>query len=146
MIVSKPTITATVSAFVSSTDNAGNTMTSQSYDLEISGLNYAFSISTSIVAYDTTVYNIGDSADIESVSALTLNSASLYSGIPDSDWSSDAPDVSYITNTSTESTLNLSITPVVDTRIFDSLTVSGGTEIQGLAVMTWHNAWPYRPR
>ncbi|MDH4565073.1 tandem-95 repeat protein, partial [Pseudomonas sp. BN414] len=59
-------------------------------------------------------FNAGDTATIANVGAFTLGSNGDYSFTPAANWNGSVPQVTYTTNTGSNSTLNITVTPVDD--------------------------------
>ncbi|WP_342247447.1 Ig-like domain-containing protein, partial [Pseudomonas sp. OTU5201] len=68
----------------------------------------------------------GASASISGVGTLTLGSDGNYNFTPVANWNGSVPQVTYVTNTGSSSTLNITVTPVDDASalVADSSTVA----------------------
>ncbi|AEF55073.1 retention module-containing protein [Marinomonas posidonica] len=58
--------------------------------------------------------SVGSTITIAGVGALTIEASGAYEFTPVEDWSGSVPQVTYTTNTGSESTLDLTVTPVAD--------------------------------
>ncbi|WP_208111453.1 Ig-like domain-containing protein [Marinomonas balearica] len=75
----------------------------------------------------------GSTITIAGVGTLTIEASGAYEFTPVDDWSGTVPQVTYTTNTGSESTLDLNITPVADA---PSLTVTLGDATSGGSTVT----------
>ncbi|WP_178119496.1 retention module-containing protein [Pseudomonas sp. SCB32] len=70
-------------------------------------------------------FTAGQSANINGVGSLVINSDGTYTFTPVKDWNGSVPEITYTTNTGSSSTLNITVTPVNDAPVAnpDSATV-----------------------
>ncbi|KIO34833.1 beta strand repeat-containing protein, partial [Shewanella sp. cp20] len=71
------------------------------------------SVATFTVDGDNTVYNAGDSVDLDG-GTLVLNADGSYTFTPNQDWNGNVPVVTYTTNTGATATLTIVVDPTVD--------------------------------
>nr|WP_280524917.1 Calx-beta domain-containing protein [Marinomonas communis] len=87
------------------------------------------------------IYNAGDEAvitqDGESVGTVQLNEDGSYSFTPTTHWSGEVPTITYTTNTSASSTLDIDVEAIADAPVFEEVDSTSGTE--GLTLSTWSN-------
>ncbi|GLZ84752.1 hypothetical protein Pres01_08030 [Metapseudomonas resinovorans] len=79
-----------------------------------SDVDNTLTVASFTVAGITSNFNAGQTATIANVGTFTLGSNGDYSFTPATNWNGNVPQVTYTTNTGSESTLNITVTPVND--------------------------------
>ncbi|NWL79033.1 hypothetical protein DM872_19495, partial [Pseudomonas taiwanensis] len=59
-------------------------------------------------------FNAGQTATINGIGSLVINANGTYTFTPEANWNGAVPQITYITNTGSSSTLSISVTPVND--------------------------------
>ncbi|NWL80572.1 hypothetical protein DM872_27345, partial [Pseudomonas taiwanensis] len=91
-----------------------------------SDVDNTLTVTSFTVAGLTGSFSAGDTATIANVGTFTLGSTGDYTFTPAANWNGNVPQVTYVTNTGSNSTLNITVTPVDDASalITDTNTVS----------------------
>ncbi|MDE3734997.1 Ig-like domain-containing protein, partial [Pseudomonas resinovorans] len=91
-----------------------------------SDVDNTLSVASFSVAGITGSFTAGSSAIIAGVGTLTIAANGNYTFTPAANWNGAVPEVTYVTNTGSESTLNITVTPVDDASalVADSNTVT----------------------
>ena len=78
-------------------------------------------------------YNAGDTATITGIGTITIGVNGDYSFVPDANWNGTVPQITYITNTGSSSTLDITVTPVDDASVLapDTKTVAEDSNATG---------------
>ena len=78
-------------------------------------------------------YNAGDTATIAGIGTITIGVNGDYSFVPDANWNGTVPQITYITNTGSSSTLDITVTPVDDASVLapDTKTVAEDSNATG---------------
>ncbi|MDE3735458.1 Ig-like domain-containing protein, partial [Pseudomonas resinovorans] len=79
-----------------------------------SDVDNTLSVASFSVAGVTGSFTAGSSAVIAGVGTLTIATNGNYTFTPAANWNGEVPQVTYVTNTGSESTLNITVTPVND--------------------------------
>ncbi|WP_137822628.1 Ig-like domain-containing protein, partial [Pseudomonas sp. D(2018)] len=79
-----------------------------------SDVDNTLSVASFSVAGITGSFTAGSSAVIAGVGTLTIAANGNYTFTPATNWNGEVPQVTYVTNTGSESTLNITVTPVND--------------------------------
>ncbi|WP_160798991.1 retention module-containing protein, partial [Shewanella insulae] len=78
-----------------------------------SDIDSELSVTTFTVDNDDTVYNAGDSVELDG-GILVLNADGSYTFTPNENWNGSVPIITYTTNTGESATLTINVTPVND--------------------------------
>ncbi|MFG5862185.1 retention module-containing protein [Metapseudomonas sp. CR1201] len=101
-------LTADSNTVAEDTPATGNVLSNDS------DVDNSLSVSSFTIAGVTGSFTAGQTATIAGVGTLTIATNGDYSFIPDANWNGTVPQVSYTTNTGSNSALNISVTPVND--------------------------------
>ncbi|WP_454825330.1 tandem-95 repeat protein [Pseudomonas veronii] len=82
-----------------------------------------------------TTYNAGQTAIVEGVGTVTIGADGAYAFTPVKDYNGEVPQIGYITNTGSSSTLDVTVTPVNDAPVAVVVAANGAEDpAQGIAV------------
>ncbi|WP_454833062.1 tandem-95 repeat protein [Pseudomonas veronii] len=82
-----------------------------------------------------TTYNAGQTAIVEGVGTVTIGADGAYAFTPVKDYNGEVPQIGYITNTGSSSTLDVTVTPVNDAPVAAVVAANGAEDpAQGIAV------------